>query len=107
MIENPEAHLHPSGQSRIGEMLALTASSGVQVITETHSDHVLNGIRLAAKSGKIDPSNVELHFFERGFDRESNETRIITPKMDKNGRLDRWPKGFFDEWDKSVDGLLD
>ena len=41
LIENPEAHLHPRGQSLMGEFLARTAACGIQVIVETHSDHVL------------------------------------------------------------------
>ncbi len=47
LIENPEAHLHPAGQSRMGTFLAAVAADGVQVVVETHSDHVLNGIRRA------------------------------------------------------------
>jgi predicted ATPase len=46
-VENPEAHLHPAGQSRIGTFLAWLAGRGVQTIVETHSDHVLNGVRWA------------------------------------------------------------
>ena len=43
LVENPEAHLHPAGQSKIGGFLARIAADGVQVFLETHSDHVLNG----------------------------------------------------------------
>ena len=49
LIENPEANLHPAGQAHMGEFLAEVAAAGVQVILETHSDHVLNGIRRAVK----------------------------------------------------------
>ena len=49
IIENPEAHLHPRGQVAMGELIARAAAAGVQVIVETHSDHVLNGVRLAVK----------------------------------------------------------
>ncbi|WZI67056.1 MAG: AAA family ATPase [Gloeotrichia echinulata CP02] len=52
LVENPEAHLHPRGQAKMGELLALAASCGIQVVIETHSDHVLNGIRLAVHGGK-------------------------------------------------------
>ncbi|NEP90518.1 MAG: AAA family ATPase [Okeania sp. SIO2C2] len=43
LIENPEAHLHPKGQSKMGQLLALAANCGVQILVETHSDHVLSG----------------------------------------------------------------
>lgn len=42
IVENPEAHLHPAGQSKMGAFLARLATAGVQVVLETHSDHVLN-----------------------------------------------------------------
>ena len=46
LIENPEAHLHPRGQAQMGRLMSYAASTGVQVVVETHSDHVLNGIPL-------------------------------------------------------------
>lgn len=49
IIENPEVHLHPKGQAMMGEFLAEVANNGVQIIIESHSDHVLNGIRRAVK----------------------------------------------------------
>ena len=107
LIENPEAHLHPRGQSKIGELLALAASYGIQIIIETHSDHVLNGIRVAVHGGKIKPDDVQLHYLQRTADRERASTEVISPKMDRNGRIDRWPDGFFDEWERNLDILLE
>ncbi|MCY3973627.1 MAG: DUF3696 domain-containing protein [Candidatus Dadabacteria bacterium] len=104
IIENPEAHLHPKGQSVLGKFLSGVANSGVQVIVETHSDHLLNGIRISAKNGEIDSESVALHFFQR--DEGDQSTKIVTPKMDKNGRLNEWPEGFFDEWESSLTELL-
>jgi len=105
MIENPEAHLHPEGQVRIGELMALAASCGIQVVVESHSDHILNGIRLAVYNQKIAPDKVMLHYFER---KEINQgkTSVVTPTIDQNGRIDRWPDGFFDVWDKCLETLL-
>jgi predicted ATPase len=103
-IENPEAHLHPRAQSAMGRFLALVAKSGVQVIVETHSDHLLNGIRIATKQSMIDPSNVALHFFHRKEGAQS--TSFVTPQLDYNGRLDGWPEGFFDEWENGLTELL-
>lgn len=107
IIENPEAHLHPKGQSKMGELLALAANCGVQVIIETHSDHVLNGIRLAVHSGKIDPQDVQLHYFQRQEKEGQTVTEVVSPQIDRNGRIDQWPDGFFDEWDKSLETLLE
>ncbi|HZO74259.1 MAG TPA: DUF3696 domain-containing protein [Ktedonobacteraceae bacterium] len=105
LIENPEAHLHPKGQAQMGNLLAQAASSGVQVIVETHSDHVLNGIRVAVHDGKLQPENVQLHFFQRR--KENGRCQVISPQIKPDGRIDHWPDGFFDEWDKSLEALLD
>ena len=107
LIENPEAHLHPKGQVKMGQLLALAASGGVQVVIETHSDHVLNGIRLAVHGGKLDPKDVQLHYFQRQNKEGQAVTEVISPRINRNGRIDRWPDGFFDEWDKSLDILLE
>jgi len=106
LVENPEAHLHPKGQVHIGELLARAAAIGIQVIVETHSDHVLNGIRLAVHSGIIAPESVAFHYFSRVEEASRVRASVESPTIDKDGRLDRWPEGFFDEWDKSLERLL-
>jgi len=40
LIENPEVHLHPKAQAKLGEFLAFVASHGVQVVVETHCEHL-------------------------------------------------------------------
>lgn len=106
LIENPEAHLHPRGQARMGELLALGASAGLQIVVETHSDHVLNGVRVAVHGGRLAPEEVRIHFFERAEGGERVAHRISSPRMDRDGRIDQWPSGFFDEWDTALDKLL-
>ncbi len=100
LIENPEVHLHPSGQALMGEFLAEAAHAGVQIIAETHSDHVLNGVRRAVKSGKANADEVAIHFFQ---DRFRNESPVLSPIIDSSGNIDCWPEGFFDQFDKDLD----
>jgi len=110
IIENPEAHLHPAAQSKIGKLLALAAQNGVQVIVETHSDHLLNGIRVMVKGdpkwGKIDARNTQIHYFTSDIIDENDVKYKISFKIKENGEIERWPKGFFDEWDNNLDDLL-
>ncbi len=107
LIENPEAHLHPKGQAKMGELLALAANSGVQVVIETHSDHVLNGIRLAVNRSQLDPENVQLHYFQRQeIEGRLALTEVVSPNIDRNGRIDEWPDGFFDQIEKDLMELI-
>lgn len=99
LIENPEVHLHPAGQAKMGFFLARVAESGIQVIIETHSDHVLNGIRRAVKSRITTPDKVAIHFFK---DRNASKEQIISPSLDSDGNVDVWPDGFFDQFDKDM-----
>ncbi len=111
IIEDPESQLHPRGQVEIGKLLARAAESGVQVFVETHSDHILNGIRVATKQGMIAPEDVNVAFFSRAghespdFGQEfySEMQRI---EIDKNGALVRPPEGFMDEWGLQLRELL-
>ncbi|WP_071148136.1 AAA family ATPase [Bacteroides ndongoniae] len=106
IIENPEAHLHPSAQFRTGQLLALAAEHGIQIIVETHSDHLLNGVRVMAKAGmegkgRTDAGKVEIHYIYQDKDHPEfhlNE-RIV---LEEDGTLDHWPQGFFDEWELAL-----
>jgi len=106
LIENPEAHLHPQGQMALGELMARAGKAGIQVIAETHSDHVVNGVRLAVKERKIPADQVKFHYFTRRDQGERLVHQVESPRIDPDGRLDRWPDGFFDQWDLALERLL-
>lgn len=102
LIENPEAHLHPRGQTRLAELAVRAASAGVQLLIETHSDHFLDGVRIAVRNDRIAPSDVAIHYFER----VSGSSTVSSPVLDEEGRLSRWPAGFFDQHEENLSQLL-
>jgi predicted ATPase len=106
ILENPESHLHPQGQNTIGRLMSLAAQNKVQIIAETHSDHIVNGVRVAVKKGELDPEKVNIFYFNR--DMEDGEHRVTCSvlKIDKDGRIDDWPEGFIDQWEKNLTELL-
>lgn len=104
LIENPEVHLHPRAQQHIGMVIARIVASGVQVIVETHSDHVLNGIRLAVKRDIIPHQKVMVHFFAPS--KGGGVSSPASPTIDADGRLSSWPDGFFDQFDSALSELL-
>lgn len=103
LIENPEAHVHPQGQSAMARLTCAAAAAGAQILVETHSDHILNGVRLAVKRQVLSPADVILHYFKRADD----GIQVVSPAIGPDGMLSEWPPGFFDEWDRSLDELLD
>jgi len=126
LIENPEAHLHPKGQTALGKFIAAAAMCGVQFVIETQSDHLMDGIRIAVKQsggdtqpdfkkkivegrapdasivpGKLDiarPGITPDHVIFHYLEKsESGKTILQTPILEKNGKLSFWPEGFFDQ----------
>ncbi len=105
LIENPEAHLHPAAQSKFATFLAKIVSSGVQIILETHSDHIINGVRKAIRAEVINNNNALIYFFRQV---ESTEKAKVTSiEIDRKGNLTDWPKGFFDQLDDDFEALTD
>jgi predicted ATPase len=104
IIENPETHLHPKAQSKIAKLCAIAASLGIQIILETHSDHILNGIRVATKENILEPEQSKIYYFRK--DKDNLETKIDQINIDSNGAIDRYPKGFFDQFDEDLDRLI-
>jgi predicted ATPase len=104
IIENPEAHLHPRAQSRLAHFLAKVAKTGVQVFIESHSDHILNALRVAVKNKDLTPDDLQIFYFAENQDDDA--PHIFTPQIDTDGRIDEWPDGFFDEWNNNLMELL-
>lgn len=95
IIENPESHLHPSAQSRIGYFISKMAEAGLNIIIETHSDHVLSGIQIAAAKNEINSASVTINFFNQ--EEGESQPNILKIEMNEKGELSKWPTGFFDQ----------
>lgn len=106
IIENPEAHLHPKGQTEMARLISLCVQAGSQVIIETHSDHLFNGIRIYAKidQTKTFADKVKLYWFELD---KKNNTQVSPLTLDNNGRIrGDWPDGLFDQFEINASELL-
>lgn len=106
VIENPESHIHPRGQAELGKLISMAASIGAQLFVETHSDHILNGIRVAVKDNLVDKSNVNVMYFEKTTTEKEQFTKITQIRVDKNGTLSEYPKDFLDEWSNQISQLI-
>lgn len=101
IVENPEAHLHPSGQSNIAKFLAKVAEAGVQVIVETHSEHVVDGARLQLAIDE-QTSKLTINYFDSGVD----QPVLRSIQTTERGELLDWPRGFMDQKQKDIMDLL-
>lgn len=101
IVENPEAHLHPRAQSRLIKFLARVTAIGVQVFIETHSDHILNALRIAILDGLITSEQANILYF-------STDIGVGAEKIEikPNGRIERWPERFFDQIDLDFNRLF-
>lgn len=104
IIENPEAHLHPRGQSYLGRLIALTAQAGVQVIIETHSDHLINGMRLMPRLDKVDCEKITI--YQVVADSTEKCSKVIPITVSPEGELSQWPTDFFDQQLIDMDILM-
>ena len=102
LLEHPEFLLDSRSQSNLGEQIALCANRGVQIILETHSDHIFNGIRVAILEGKIKCEDVIFCHFQK----KQSEIKIISISTDSNGRIEEWADDFFDQLDKDFERLF-
>lgn len=106
IIENPEAHLYPGAQSRLVEfIISYAQQKKLQLILETHSDHIINGLRISVKNSMINKNDVSILFFDRN-GRECICPQIRQIKVDKNGTLSDNPEDFMDEWTQQMLTLL-
>ena len=98
LVENPEAHLHPSAQTKMGEFLAMLAEKGLRVIIETHSDHVLDGIQLYTASHPEMRKDITIYNFGLN---EEQEICVSVIEYDEDLDYTRWPDGFMDQTSKN------
>ena len=92
LLQQPEVHLHPSAQSALGSLFCKVASTGKQLIVETHSDHLMDRIRMDVRDGEtaLKPEDVSILFFER----DELDVRIHSLGIDEQGNITGAPQGY-------------
>ncbi len=109
IIENPEAHVHPYGQSKLAELICLAAAKGVQVIVETHSDHIINGILIQCKNKEIGGKGIladEVKIYHIDRDQDHQFSIATEVGIEPGGRLKNRPQGFFDQIGNDIRKLI-
>lgn len=104
IIENPEAHIHPAAQSAIMRLVANASANGVQVIIETHSDHIINAALVAIKQKNLAKDALTVYYFTRNEETLASEPVKLT--IGKDCRIKKAPKGFFDQMTSDLEILF-
>lgn len=104
LIEQPELHLHPAPQQALGDFLLAMSVSGRQLIIETHSEYLINRLRLRIAEDDTESvsSLIKIIYAERR--NGKTEFREITPNT--YGSFDDWPDDFFDQAPKETEKIL-
>lgn len=85
LLQQPEVHLHPSAQAALGTLFCQVAGRDRQLVIETHSDHILDRIRMDVRDGEsaLTPDDISVLFFE-GIDRD---VHVHPLRFDENGNV--------------------
>lgn len=104
LFQQPEVHLHPSAQAALGTIFCRFAGEGQQLLIETHSDHLLERVRMDVRDGKtpLKPSEVSILFFER----QSQDVIVHSIQLDDLGNVlnapDSYRRFFMEETNRSL-----
>lgn len=102
IVENPEAHLHPSAQAALTNVLIEYANNkDIQLFIETHSDHVLNTLLRAVKNKEnpLTRADIQILFFASEKTEEGHaEARVQALEITDGGHIQRPPKKFFEQY---------
>lgn len=97
LLENPEVQLHPKAQAQLGVFLSFIASRGIQLIVETHCEHLINKIAYEVYADHLASDEVVIHY------KSGVEPDFETILIDNNGEFNNsdgdiisFPTGFFD-----------
>lgn len=96
IIENPEVHLHPKAQSKLADFFAFIAQKGVQVILETHCEHLIYKLCYNVNQGIIDYDKVVFQYKEINKPFEAIYTDKKGRFVDEKNNQRKFPTGFFD-----------
>ena len=92
LLQQPEVHLHPSAQAALGSLLCQVAGKEHQIVVETHSDHLMDRVRMDVRDGESDltPDDVSILYFERG----GLDVKIHSLRIDEEGNILDAPDGY-------------
>lgn len=104
IFEQPELHLHPQVQSRLCDLFIAIARAERQCIIETHSEYLINRLRLriAQEIDETIKNDVSMFFINK----EHGVSDFKMVEINKYGSVIDWPVDFFDQTDREIERIL-
>ena len=93
--------MHPAAQSNLAKFLTLVSLNGVQIFIESHSEHILNGLRIEVYDKVIQNKDLNVLYFDKDL-----ETVFKKIKVEEDGGIKNWPPNFFDQATKDLNYLF-
>ncbi len=96
ITEQPEIHLNPRLQSRLAEFFLQVTKRNSRILVETHSEHIILGLRRLVAEGRLNSSDIAIYFVERP---DGIISTVRSVPVQPNGHVDAadWPSGFFED----------
>ena len=103
LLQQPEVHLHPRGQAALASLFVEAfRKSGNRFLIETHSDYIIDRVRISVRKGLLKPDDVSILYFEP----KGAAVTIHNLTLDEDGNLQDAPAGYRDFFVKETDRLL-
>ena len=103
LLQQPEVHLHPRGQAELASLFIESCKKrGNRFLVETHSDYIVDRVRILVRKGELEASDVSLLYFEP----KGNAVTIHNMTLDQDGNLEDAPESYRDFFMKETDRLL-
>lgn len=93
-VSQPEVHLHPRAQAKFGDYLAKQMNEGKRYVIESHSEYLMNRLRLSIVRGTIKEDDVKVYYMSQ----KEGRTCIDEIKFKKSGQIEGAPQDFFDTY---------
>lgn len=92
LLQQPEVHLHPRAQAEIGSLVARLSKQRPSALfmLETHSDYIIDRVRMEVAEGRLDHKNVTIVFFDK-LEHEVEATNIY---LSEKGEIINAPVNF-------------
>lgn len=105
VLEQPELHLHPAAQQRLGDFFLACTAWGQNLLVESHSEYLVLRLRRRVAEDQTDrlKDDLVLLFASRGHE---GETVYRPIELTNTGALVEWPDGFFDQGADEAHQLL-